>query len=145
MKRELGVAAIAMMAVLARGDVAIAAGATALALPSDVAKQGVTIYTAARYGTVEEAKAAALAGCRKSATSETLRALCKIVATFSNQCVAEALDPKDGTPGFGWAMARNSAEARRQAIANCRDTAGPDRQDACEVNSEALWCDGSAK
>jgi Domain of unknown function (DUF4189) len=94
--------------------------------------------------TPEDAKAKALGGC-KSNGSQTAKDLCSIVATFQNQCVAEALDPQDGTPGFGWAMADASEEAKRQALAKCRDTAGATRQDACIIPDKGLWCDGSAK
>jgi uncharacterized protein DUF4189 len=123
-----------------------AEGAVALGLPSDVAKQGVAIFTYVDASTQDEAKAQALSGCKSlEGASSTSRALCKVIATFKNQCVAEAIDPKDGTPGFGWAMASNSAQAREQALSNCRDTAGPGRQDACIVSDQALWCDGTAK
>jgi hypothetical protein len=67
------------------------------------------------------------------------------MATFSNQCAAEAIDPKDGTPGFGWAIADTPEQAKSQALANCRDTAGPDRQDACVVPDNGIWCDGRAR
>jgi len=75
--------------------------------------------------------------------SDTSKALCRVLATFANQCAAEAFDPKDGTPGFGWAIANTVAEAKRQAIGNCRDTAGPDRQDACVVPDKGFACDGA--
>ena len=124
----------------------MAAGAVALGQPSDIAKDGVAIYTFVKAASVELAKEKAMAGCKNLSTaSTTSRALCKIVATFENQCVAESLDPDSGTPGFGWAMARNSKLAKEQALSNCRDTAGPTRQNACVVEARALWCDGSAR
>jgi hypothetical protein len=123
-----------------------AAGALAIGLPSDVAKEGVAMFTHVGARTAEEAKAKALAGCKSiKGASDKSKALCKVVASFQNQCVAEALDPQNGTPGFGWALASSGAEAKKQAIANCRDTAGPARQDACIVDQEGLWCDGSAR
>lgn len=134
--------------VLAMGAIAAnqcsAAGATALAMPADIATDGVYIYSAVNFDTVAEAKESAMAGCRRGANS-TIRSLCKIVATFSNQCVAQALDPQNGTPGFGWALAEDSVSAKRQAIDNCRDTAGASRRNACIVNDRSLWCDGRAK
>jgi Domain of unknown function (DUF4189) len=136
--------AVMFMATVACACPGMAAGAVALGLPSDVAKEGVSIFTQVDARTSEEAKTSALAGC-KSNGSQTARELCKIVATFQNQCVAEALDPENGTPGFGWAMAETSGEAKSQALANCRDTAGPTRQDACIIPDKGLWCDGSGK
>jgi len=124
----------------------LAAGAVAVGEPSDIAKDGVAIFTFVNGKNAGEAKGKAMAGCKNLPTaSSTSKALCKIVATFENQCVADALDPQSGTPGFGWAMARNSKQAKEQALSNCRDTAGPTRQDARVVGPRDLWCDGSAK
>jgi hypothetical protein len=124
----------------------MAAGAVALGEPSDIAKDGVAIFAQVGASNAKAAKDLALAGCKALGhASETTKALCKIVATFENQCVAEAFDPEDGTPGFGWSMAPNSKQATEQALSNCRDTAGPERQDKCVVGPRNLWCDGSAK
>jgi hypothetical protein len=115
----------------------MAAGAVALGQPSDIAKDGVAIFTHVNASSMESAKQKALAGCKAMQdASSTSRALCKIVATFENQCVAESIDPDSGTPGFGWAMARNSKVAREQALSNCRGTAGPTRQ------THVLWKPG---
>jgi hypothetical protein len=116
MKSAFLFGAVMFMATMASACPGRAAGAVALGLPSDVAKEGVSIFTQVDSRTSEEAKTSALAGC-KSIGSQTTRDLCKIVATFQNQCVAEALDPESGTPGFGWAMAQTSGEAKSQALA----------------------------
>jgi hypothetical protein len=140
----IGAAALAMC--VAVNDRCVAAGAVAVGEPADVSRDGVAIYTFVNADNAAEAKKKALEGCKGlEHASATSKALCKVVATFENQCVAESLDPKSGTPGFGWAMARNSGSAKEQALSNCRDTAGPTRQDACVVEARALWCDGSAK
>jgi hypothetical protein len=123
----------------------LAEGAVALGQPADIAQDGVAIFTFVNARTSTEAKDRALAGCKNMDASPKAKSLCKIAATFKNQCVAQALDPESGTPGFGWAMAPNSKAAREQALSNCRDTAGPTRQQACVVGRESLWCDGSAK
>lgn len=140
------IGAAALTLCLAVSDRCPAAGAVAVGEPADISKDGVAIFTYVRAGTSSIAKEKALAGCKALPNaSSTSKALCKIVATFEDQCVAQALDPQDGTPGFGWAMARNSKQAKEQALSNCRDTAGPTRKDACVVSERALWCDGSAK
>jgi hypothetical protein len=140
----IGAAAL-VMCVAANGR-CMAAGAVALGEPADISKDGVAVFTFVNADNAAEAKRKALEGCKGlEHASATSKALCKVVATFENQCVAESLDPKSGTPGFGWAMARNSRVAKEQALSNCRDTAGPTRQDACVVEARALWCDGSAK
>ena len=124
----------------------MAAGAVAVGEPSDISKDGVAIFTYVNANNAEAAKKKALEGCKGlEHASATSKARCKVVATFENQCVAESLDPQSGTPGFGWAMAHNSGAAKQQALSNCRDTAGPTRQDACVVGPRDLWCDGSAK
>jgi predicted dinucleotide-binding enzyme len=135
-----------LMLSLAMAGHGLAAGAVAVGEPADISQDGVAIYTFVNAPNAETAKARALEGCKGlQNASQTSRSLCKVVASFENQCVAEALDPQDGTPGFGWAMAGNSQEAKRQALSNCRDTAGPTRQDACIVDTKGLWCDGRAK
>jgi len=140
----IGAAALTLCATV--NDRCMAAGAVAVGEPADIARDGVAIFTFVRADSADIAKQKALAGCKALPNaSSTSKALCKIVATFENQCVAQALDPQDGTPGFGWAMARNSKLAKEQALSNCRDTAGPTRKDACIVNERSLWCDGSAK
>lgn len=138
--------AVAITIFLMENAQCLAAGAVAVGQPADIAKDGVAIFTYVRGSTSQIAKGKALEGCKALSTaSETSRALCKIVATFENQCAAQALDPQNGTPGFGWAIASNSARAKAQALSNCRDTAGPTRQDACVVGDRDLWCDGTAR
>jgi hypothetical protein len=137
---------VALTLCLTVNDRCMAAGAVALGEPADISKDGFAIFTYVRADTSSIAKEKALAGCKALPNaSSTSKALCKIVATFEDQCVAQALDPEDGTPGFGWAMARNSKQAKEQALSNCRDTAGPTRKDACVVSERSLWCDGSAR
>jgi hypothetical protein len=124
----------------------MAAGAVAVGEPADVSKDGVATFIYVGASSAAVAKEKALAGCKGLPnSSDTSKALCKVLATFENQCAAQALDPESGTPGFGWAIARNSRSAREQALSNCRDTAGPTRQDKCVVGPLDLRCDGSAK
>jgi hypothetical protein len=146
MLHRMMIGATALAICLMANGPCMAAGSVALGQPADIAKDGVAIYTFVNAPTPENAKEMALAGCKSMTNaSDTSKSLCKIVATFENQCVAESLDPVSGTPGFGWAMARDSNTSREQALSNCRDTAGPTRQEACVVESRALWCDGSAR
>jgi hypothetical protein len=71
------------------------------------------------------------------------RARCKVISTFSNKCAAMALDPKDGTPGAGWALADTQKQADDEALARCRSTAGANRSDFCKIDNRK--CDGTAK
>ena len=86
----------------------------------------------------------ALNGCKTSKESnDKARTLCKTIGAFTNQCAVVAMDPKDGTPGVGWAIAADAASAKKQALAGCEATAGPGRAGFCEVS--ATRCDGSAQ
>jgi hypothetical protein len=145
MRQRIILGAMTLAVILAQIGPCLAAGAVAIGLPSDVAKQGVSMGNSVRYKTMDEAKSAAVSNCKLSGTDQT-KALCKVVATFQNQCSALAIDPKPGTPGFGWAIADTSQAASKQALANCRKTAGPARKDACQLdNAKPVQCDGSAK
>ena len=131
---------------LALPGVARADGAIAVGLPNDVAAQGVSSFIYVGAQNMADARREALVGCKtKTPASQAPKALCKVAATFRNQCAAEAFDPEDGTPGFGWAIADTLAEAKRDALANCRDTAGPGRQDKCIVPPNGFNCDGRAR
>jgi len=146
MRRRIMLGTMLFAAIVMTSGLCMAAGAVAVGEPADISKDGVAIYTRVNSADSDTAKSGALAGCRGlEHASATARSLCKIAATFENQCVAQALDPQDGTPGFGWALASNSEEAKAQAMSNCRDTAGPTRQDACVIGPKDVWCDGNAR
>jgi uncharacterized protein DUF4189 len=137
-------------AVLLMLPLAGAEGALAVAVPPDVAKQGFTYDYDVNSDTTEKAQATALADCRAHALAETkdpnskLRAsLCKVISTFHDQCVAVAMDPLDGTPGVGWAVAADLRSAEKQALDACEATAGPGRRAACQIDHSK--CDGAAK
>ena len=83
----------------------------------------------------------------ESARSENARNLSRFFNeseyTFKNQCIAVAMDPADGTPGVGWAVAADLRTTEAEALAKCEATAGPGRRAACKVDSSG--CDGTAK
>jgi hypothetical protein len=102
----------------------------------------------------DTARATALTACQKppkqlasgappDAAQAKARALCAVVATFSNKCVSMALDPKDGTPGAGWAVGDTQKQADDEALVRCRNTADANRRDFCKITSQL--CDGTAK
>ena len=123
---------------------AAADGALAVGLPADVAQEGFA-YGFALDEPGEKAGASALRDCKTptAGIDPRAQAVCRVAQTFKNQCFAVAMDPKDGTPGVGWAIADDKDSAFRAALAKCVETAGDDRRDACEVNHSG--CDGSAK
>ncbi len=123
----------------------VAEGALAVGVPANVAKQGFAYAYTNNKASPAEARRVALALCRSpsAAKSSQARALCAVINTYQNRCVAVAEDPAAGTPGVGWSIADNLRTAEAQALAKCEATAGPGRRAACRVDHSA--CDGTAK
>ncbi len=121
-----------------------AEGAIAIGIARGGVVQGYAIGWSNDLPSKSAAQKAALDGCRTSPNSnKPAQQNCKLVGTIVNQCVASALDPKNGTPGAGWAVAATQADADDAALAKCRSTAGAARRDFCKVMDRR--CDGSAK
>jgi hypothetical protein len=123
-----------------------AAGALAVALPPDVAKGGFSYGYANDKVDDETASARALELCRTTkdaANDPKLRALCKVIQNYSDKCVAVAMDPAEGTPGVGWAIALDKRSAEHDALIKCEATAGQGRAAACVISHSD--CDGSAQ
>jgi hypothetical protein len=123
---------------------AVAEGALAIGLPNDVVSVGFAFGYQTNSPTVYEARQKALAACHGAAhAAPGAQALCTIVGSFNNQCVAAAEDPANGTPGVGWAVADDKDTAKQDALTMCQMKSPPARQAACKVIDSA--CDGSAK
>src|SRR5437762_3041154 len=109
--RRLMIGAI-LVVLAASPRFAAAEGALAVGLPDDVARDGVAIGMSYNYRDRAGAEERALKECRSFVDApESTRTLCKIIETFSSQCLAVSLDPKAGTPGVGWAIAPSKEEA----------------------------------
>ena len=120
----------------AGADGALAVGSTA-----DVAKDGIAVGTSINYKTPDEAEQAAMQRCRDYKPAPKAAAQCRSVGTFKGECYAISFDPKDGTPGAGWAIASTKALAEERAMTNCQITAGESRRDFCRI--EESKCDGN--
>jgi Domain of unknown function (DUF4189) len=146
--RHLAVASLAL-AVLAQCSPGIGAGANgalAIGLPKDVTRFGFAAGSRLNAPDADTASKDALAACQKSiSASDTAKKLCKVVASFHNQCFAIAIDPETGTPGVGYAIGDNQDEADKAALAKCRATAGASRQQFCTIPADNKGCDGVAK
>lgn len=131
----IAISAVAMLhPALANAD-----GAIAIGLPADVARDGVAFGWAVRLPRAE-AERMALRSCRTAPNvPDSARSLCRVFETFSEACAAVALDPEDGTPGFGWAVAPTKSGAEAQAMGDCARTAGAARQGFCVIT--ASECD----
>jgi uncharacterized protein DUF4189 len=137
--------AVAMLATIIRPGAAAADGALAVGEPADVAEEGYAYGFAINRASPDEASGMALRDCKTESpgVDKRAQAMCKVVQTFRDKCFAVAMDPKDATPGAGWAVADDKATAGRNALAKCMDTAGADRREFCKVTHSD--CDGSAK
>jgi|HubBroStandDraft_4_1064222.scaffolds.fasta_scaffold704926_1 hypothetical protein len=154
MREAAVISLLALAAILAANDRAHSEGAIAEGIaPGGIAK-GYELSISVNYPTTDDARAAALADCKKKpekvasgaapdSGNAKARARCEVVGTFSKKCAALALDPKDGTPGAGWATGDTQLKADEEALARCRSTAGASRRDFCKVTNRR--CDGTAK
>jgi hypothetical protein len=122
---------------------AAADGALAVGTTSDIVKDGIAMGYVVNSSAAGDARASAMEYCRTYKRAPKAAAQCQLVAEFKNECFAIALDPKDGTPGAGWAIAANKAQAESRALANCKATAGSARREYCEI--DVAQCDGEAK
>jgi hypothetical protein len=121
-----------------------AAGALAVGVAPGGAQTGFSYGVNGDQATDDIAGKSALTACKSAKESNAAaQSRCALIGKYSNQCAVIAMDPKDGTPGVGWAIAANSAAAAHQAVASCEATAGPGRAGTCTVS--ATRCDGSAK
>lgn len=118
-----------------------AASAFAAGIPDDVAQKGVALGEGYNYPTREQAEARAMSECTETKDADAeVHALCKIIDHFDGRCLAVALDPKAGTPGWGWAIADTANDVNDQALSQCRASAGADRAPYCTITISV--CDG---
>jgi hypothetical protein len=92
----------------------------------------VAIGVAASMATKSAAAAEAMKQCRSADASSAVRSLCRVVQSFSGKCAAVAVDPRPGTPGFGWAVTFTESGARGEAVYKCQLASG-DQGNACRA------------
>ena len=142
-KAALGAACVAAAVALSPGT-ARSDGALVLGIPPDIAGDGFSYGYRVNADNRRQARETAFKACSDNKVApESARKLCAVVADFRNECVALAMDPKDGTPGYGFGIAADKDTAEDRAMAFCRATAGKSRADFCKI--DAVACDGSAK
>jgi hypothetical protein len=124
----------------------LTAGAIAIGIPPGGIAKGFAGGHTLGATDMPTAREGAVGSCHKSTgASDAARNACAVVASFKDECYAIALDPKDGTPGAGWAVAETQALADEEALQQCRNTSAADRKKFCEVPSTNHGCDGTAK
>lgn len=128
------------LAVPARAEGVLAVGVT-----DNIGRDGFVIGYSVNKATHDEARERAMTSCRTARVpnADAAKKACKVVEEFSNKCVAIADDPKDGTTGFGWAVAPSRAEAVTQAVEKCRKASSPARAGFCRMAHAS--CDGTAQ
>lgn len=139
----LAIAAGLILAQQAFADGAIAIGTG----PRGAYSSGYSVneenFEAARTKALEGCKNSYLApGNKEDDSVRTARDACKVVATYANECVAGALDPKPGEVGAGWGVGPTQAEADEYALNRCRASASSGRGQFCQVFDRR--CDGTA-
>jgi uncharacterized protein DUF4189 len=141
MKRLGSMCAVVMTAALAASSPAGADGAIAVGSTANVVKDGIAVGTSSNYESASAALEAALKRCRSFKPAPKAATQCRSVGTFKNECYAISFDPKEGTPGAGWAIAPTKELAEERALGFCQVTAGEDRRDFCKI--EESKCDGN--
>jgi len=138
-KKMLCVIPVCLILAQASLNHAWAWGAIAVGTSGNFAKDGFAFGGSINQGTDDAAKSAAVDTCRQFKSAPKMAALCNLINTFHNQCYALAFDPKTGAPGVGWHIATDRAGAEQGAMANCKATAGAERQQFCKINQS--FCD----
>jgi Domain of unknown function (DUF4189) len=122
---------------------ATADGALAVGSTSDINKDGIAFGYVVNSGSESNARSEALESCRNFKRAPRAAAECLLISTFKNECFAIAMDPKDGTPGIGWAIAATKLQAEVRALQSCKATAGSARRQYCEIDT--VKCDGESR
>jgi hypothetical protein len=131
---------VAVAAGAALSSPASAEAALAIGQPRDTARDGIAFGFALNHRSRASAEAEALRQCREFRDAPpSTRALCRLVQSFSGQCLAIALDTKPGVHGEGWAIDYNQQAAEQRALDGCRATASPSRRQFCVIT--AAQCD----
>jgi len=143
MRNIVALAALTIIVGISGTSPATAAGAVAIGIAPRGVQQGYASGYRVNAPDIATAKAGALGACRReqanvsgtasNSGSRAAQANCEVVTTFVKKCYAQAIDPKDGTPGAGWAVADTQQQAEDEALARCRSTAGADRRAFCKV------------
>ena len=139
-----GAVLVHLHALLAFHSAAQADGVLAVGITKDVAKDGFVIGYSVNKETLAEARDRAMNSCRNARVdnADAAKKECKIVEEFRDKCVAIADDPKNGTTGFGWAVAASRSDAIGRALEQCRSASTSTRAHYCRLAHAS--CDGTA-
>jgi hypothetical protein len=132
---------IAAAAIIAFWPSAAAYAGVALAVgTTDNPKDGIAFGYSYNYDKIDEAEKSALDSCKTYKPAPKAAARCKLFDSLPKGCFAVAFDPKDDSPGMGWAVHERREAAEREAIDKCRLAAPKNRRQYCKIDT--LKCDG---
>jgi len=133
--------AVLLAGALQGADGVRADAALAVSQIGDVPRQGLAVGWAVDYESKDAAEKEALARCRAFPDApQATRDACRIVETFSDRCIAIALDPEPGTTGVGWDVHKRRDWAEEAAMEKCAEASTPKRRASCRV--ALIRCDG---
>ena len=123
----------ALCAAAMTGD-ANANGAIAIGGNEKDKSQGIAFGLSFNMATNAGAELRAIQECLKIAVAPAeARADCKIIAHFTHEWIAVAMDRSAGAPGFGWSAGADQASAQSAARESCLETSPESRRAFCEV------------
>ncbi len=144
MRRQMILSALVLGGCIIKAGSGVADGAVAIGIAPGGVIRGYAAGSSQNLPNEDEARRGAIRACRKSySSSAAAQERCEVVSTFRNKCVSFAVDPENGTPGAGWAVAETQVDADAEALNRCRSTAGTARQSFCVVTDR--HCDGTAR
>ncbi len=103
---------------------------------ADTAKYGIAVGYAVNQSSKDEAVAQAIAQCKTYPSNNPAEttAHCELTASFDHEWLAISLDPKNGTPGFGWSVDSHKKSAERNAMSQCRASSPNERKKFCVIS-----------
>ena len=130
-----------VMVLLVAGSAGPLHAAAALAVGvTDSPADGIAYGWAINFPSLEEARKVALEKCRAFENAPKAVKACKLIGAAEKHCLALAFDPKNDSPGMGWAIESSREAAQRRALERCRAAAPPRRRGVCEI--DLIKCDG---
>jgi hypothetical protein len=128
-----------------------AEGALAIGMVNGNPRNGYAMGASSDKATADEARTAALSSCRdpgptaSDKSTQRARSECKIIETFRNQCVQDAVNGNADitSTAVGWAVAPDSDTANSRAMTMC-ETMRRGAGRPCEPDGKPL-CDGDAR
>ena len=128
LKLLVGIGALVATAISAYAHGAVATGGI-----TDGSPYGSAYGISYGWATKAKADAKALEECEKHRGK--LGSPCEIVADYARAWASVAIDPKGGTPGFGWAVESDKKTVEARALFRCRATSPEDRKPFCAVSA----------